>query len=129
MKGLLALAMIMGLLASSPCMATERVDFDGAWWQTLSEGQKLIAVEGFIVAYTGAYDDAIQDACTSLSRELMKRVPACVKVPMPAILDLSMGEFVKRMNHRFGSPKARRTMIAPALYCILVDPGNCHDIP
>lgn len=129
MRSVLAWVAVFVLLGSLPSSATERIDFDGVWWQSLSPHEKTIAVEGFIVGYSGAYSDAVNATCLSADVATMRRVPACRKAPNPHILDLTFGEMSRRIDKRFATKQYARSMLAPHLFCVLTQPDNCGDLP
>ncbi|MBD5605185.1 MAG: hypothetical protein IAI48_08870 [Candidatus Eremiobacteraeota bacterium] len=57
MKTLSLLIIMLTVLTCRSATATERIIFDGAWWQSLTHDEQLIAVQGMLSGYSAGFLD------------------------------------------------------------------------
>lgn len=79
-----------------PAAAQQRITFDGTWWQNLSHDEKISAVQGMLVAFEGARQVGIVDACLKYYPKTYKT--CMTKVPVSPVLDLTFGSYVDRID-------------------------------
>ena len=59
---ILSIILLFAVLSPQTASATESVNMDGAWWQTLSETTKVYVVEGMIEAYESGWTEGQAEA-------------------------------------------------------------------
>jgi hypothetical protein len=71
------------VLLSAPVGATTSVTMDGVWWQGLSEGEKVVALQGILAGLSTGYDQAYYDGAFAAMATFKVPVTssAAIKVP------------------------------------------------
>jgi hypothetical protein len=144
-KASLALAAAL-LLIAAPVEATTSLTMDGVWWQGLSQGEKVVAVQAMIVGLDSGYklghSDGVMDALGNLQglpltlAAVNKRLAAAKKIGLgdPPDFSQTFGTYVDEINVWY-EVHPKRTSILPAdilALCFddkpILSPADCNSM-
>jgi len=118
---LCVLSMVIAMHGSAKATETIVVTEDGAWWTSMTRGEKLIAVEGMLVGYDAGYESGVFEAAFKAVPTSANDLPRWVTPALKAQPDMSNRTFATTIDHLDAifehHPERSRWLVSPFFEC------------
>jgi len=124
----LALALFIGL--GTPARSTENTTLipDGAWWTTMTNNEKIVAIEGMYSGYYAGWADGVLNAASKATRasSAWPRWVDAALIVTPNFSDRTLAVVVARLDAVFvGHPERAKWLVYPFFKCAAASGWEC----